>query len=166
VIAFGIDPGSLRTGWGAVRVEGNRLVSLGFDVIQTSGELPLADRVGEIFAALRLALDAHRPDTIYVESIFHHKSAKSALVLGHARGVALLAARLNGAPVGEVSPAEVKKSVTGSGRAEKSQVQEMVRVLLGLGQNAPRDAADALAIAIAGATRARSPISRLLGAPR
>jgi crossover junction endodeoxyribonuclease RuvC len=99
---------------------------------------------------------------VFLESLFHAKNAKSALVLGHARGVALLAARQSRAQIDEVSPAEVKKAVTGRGRAEKFQVQEMVRLILGLPAAQPADASDALAIAIAGSARARSPLSALV----
>ncbi len=92
---------------------------------------------------------------MFLESIFHHQSAKSALILGHARGVALLAASRCDRPVREISPAEVKKAVTGSGRSDKHQVQEMIRIQLGLRERAPSDASDALAIAIAGSIRSR-----------
>jgi crossover junction endodeoxyribonuclease RuvC len=155
VICFGIDPGSRRTGWGAVRMDGSRLSQVGCGVIAADLDGSMPDRLREIFDGLEAALAAHSPDVVFLESIFHHKSVRSALVLGQARGVALLAAGGAGRPVGEVSPAEVKKAVTGSGRAEKGQVQEMVRVLLGQERRAQADAADALAIAIAGATRAR-----------
>lgn len=155
MICLGIDPGSRRTGWGVVRAEGSQLSCLGFGVIAAELDGPLAERLVTIFEGLTEALESHRPETVFLESIFHHKSAKSALVLGQARGVALLAAARALREVGEVSPAEVKKAVTGSGRAEKEQVQEMVRILLGLRARAPADASDALAIAIAGATRSR-----------
>jgi crossover junction endodeoxyribonuclease RuvC len=155
VICFGIDPGSRRTGWGAVRMEGSRLIFLDCGVIAASLEEGLAARLADIYASLTAALREQAPDRVFLESIFHHKSAKSALILGQARGVALLAAAQTGRELGEVSPAEVKKAVTGSGRAEKEQVQEMVRILLGLPQRAQADASDALAIAIAGAARAR-----------
>ncbi len=158
MIAFGIDPGSIRTGFGVVRVHGSRIEHLGNGVIHAPESAPLSDRVDAIFQGLLGELDRHRPEQVFLESLFHHKNAKSALILGHARGVALLAVRLRALPLDELAPAEVKKSVTGNGRAEKFQVQEMVRMLLGLEKVAPTDASDALAIAIAGAYRARSPI--------
>jgi crossover junction endodeoxyribonuclease RuvC len=158
VIVFGIHPGSHRTGWGVVRLKGSALVCLGAGVIAAPADAPLAERVEPIFLVLGSLLRSHAPDHVYLESLFHHHNAKSALILGHARGVALLAARLAGCRVDEVSPAEVKKSVTGNGRADKEQVQEMVRVLLGLKDRAASDASDALAIAIAGSSRATSPI--------
>jgi len=161
VIAFGIDPGSHRTGWGVILAEGGRMSTMGCGVIHADSDAPLSDRVATIFAGLRAELERHHPDHVFLESMFHHKSARSALVLGHARGVALLAARLTAAPIDELSPAEVKKAVTGTGRAEKVQVQEMVRIILGLRERAEVDASDALAVAIAGAQRARSPILSL-----
>jgi crossover junction endodeoxyribonuclease RuvC len=158
VRVFGIDPGSHRTGWGAVELAGSTVLVHGFDVIRADGDAPLSTRLDTVHRGLERALDDVRPTQVFLESIFHHKSAKSALVLGHARGVALLAAARSGADVRELSPAEVKKSVTGNGRAEKEQVQEMVRIILGMATRAPADASDALALAIAGAYALRSPI--------
>jgi crossover junction endodeoxyribonuclease RuvC len=155
VIAFGIDPGSQRTGWGAIRVEGSSFRCIDSGVIRMDASLDLSARLDRIFRELGEALARCAPDRIFLEAIFHHKSAQSALVLGHARGVALLAAHARACPIGEITPAEVKKAVTGKGQAEKHQMQEMVRVLLGLDTRAPQDASDALAIAIAGATRVR-----------
>lgn len=124
-------------------------------VITPDARADLAVRLQEIFQGLNTRLEEATPDHVFLESVFHHKSARSALVLGHARGVAMLAASLRSCPVGEVSPAEVKKAVTGNGRAEKEQVQEMVRILLGLEACLPADASDAVAVAVAGATRAK-----------
>lgn len=160
--AFGIDPGSHRTGWGVITAEGGRMTPIAAGVIQAEESAPLAERVAVIFAGLQQQLGQHRPDHVFLESLFHHKSARSALVLGHARGVALLAARLADARIDELSPAEVKKAVTGNGRAEKAQVQEMVRIILGLRERAQVDASDALAVAIAGSQRAASPIAQLM----
>lgn len=155
MIAFGIDPGSHRTGWGVIRVEGSAFACIDAGVIRAPEDAPLEARLGAIFRALTEELERHVPDRIFLEAIFHHRSAKSALVLGHARGVALLAAGLRACPIGEITPAEIKKAVTGRGRADKVQIQEMVRILLGLDQSAPEDASDALAVAIAGASRVR-----------
>lgn len=161
MIAFGIDPGSHRTGWGVIRAEGGRMTFVAAGVIRAQEAAPLAERVASVFEGLRLALGTHRPDHVFLESVFHHKSVRSALVLGHARGVALLAAQLHSAVIDELSPAEVKKAVTGNGRAEKTQVQEMVRIILGLRERAQADASDALAVAIGGSQRAGSPIAQL-----
>lgn len=155
MITFGIDPGSQKTGYGVIRVEGSSYRCLDAKVIRVEDGAPLHERLKTIFERLTLALEEHKPDRIFLESIFHHRSAQSAIVLGQARGVALLAAGMRGSPVGEISPAEVKKAVTGRGNADKGQVQEMVRILLGLEKRAAQDASDALAIAIAGASRVR-----------
>lgn len=155
MLAFGIDPGSLKTGWGVLSIEGSRarMVDCGVIMAPSSRELPA--RLAIISEELGQLLERHRPDGAFLESIFHAKSARSALILGHARGVAMLACERAGLSVLEISPSEVKKAVSGSGRAEKSQVAEMIRVLLGLPQVAQEDASDALAVAFAGATRTR-----------
>jgi crossover junction endodeoxyribonuclease RuvC len=162
VIVAGVDPGSHRTGWGVVQIEGNLLTALGAGVIQPNSEAPLHERVEPIFRGLLEILKQHQPEVVFVESVFHARNARAALVLGHARGVALLAIRMADKSVRELAPAEVKKAVTGNGRAEKSQVQAMVKIILGLGERLPYDASDALAIAVAGAQRARSPLAALL----
>ena len=155
MISFGIDPGSHRTGWGVIKAEGSSFSCVDAGVLTADSKAPLSERLTQIFNGLTAALSQHEPDQVFLESVFHHKSAKSALVLGQARGVALLAAGLKSHSVREVAPAEVKKAVTGRGRADKLQVQEMVKILLGLPAPLPSDASDALAIAIAGATRTR-----------
>lgn len=123
-------------------------------VIAAGERRPLETRLERIFTEIQILLHQHKPDAVFMESIFHHKSARSALVLGHARGVALLACGLRELPLVEISPSEVKKAVTGRGRADKGQVQAMVKVLLGLSEVAQEDASDALAVAFAGAARA------------
>ncbi|MBI2377757.1 MAG: crossover junction endodeoxyribonuclease RuvC [Deltaproteobacteria bacterium] len=158
MLVFGIDPGSLRTGWGVVRVRGSTFEHVSSGVIKLDGDLPLAVRLEHIFTEITLRLKEHHPDRVFLESLFHHKNARSALVLGHARGAILLAAQLERQDVDEISPAEVKLAVTGNGRADKVQVEAMVRIILGRDVGAVKDESDALAIAIAGASRARSPI--------
>jgi crossover junction endodeoxyribonuclease RuvC len=146
---FGIDPGSIRTGYGCVETDGRRhhLIACGAIAAQVSDSFP--ERLARIHYELALLLKLHRPDAVAVENVFHAKNARSALKLGHARGVAILAAVQAGCEVVEYTPAEVKRAVVGYGRAEKHQVQQMIKLLLGL-QAAPKphDAADALAIAI------------------
>jgi crossover junction endodeoxyribonuclease RuvC len=149
VIVVGIDPGSQRTGWAVLRSEGSRLVSVEHATLRLPAG-SLAERLTALHASLVEGLGRHRPQRVVLESVFHHKNARSALVLGQARGVALLAAAQSGAELVELSPAEVKRSVTGNGRADKYQVQRMVQVLLGLPQPPATDAADALAMAVAG----------------
>jgi crossover junction endodeoxyribonuclease RuvC len=146
---FGIDPGSVRTGYGCVESDGTRhhLVTCG--AIASSARLSFPERLLKIHNELRALLADCRPDGVAVESLFHAVNARSALQLGHARGVALLTASQAGVPIAEYSPAEIKRAVVGYGRAEKPQVAQMIRLLLGLAAAPqPSDAADALAVAI------------------
>jgi crossover junction endodeoxyribonuclease RuvC len=146
---FGIDPGSERTGYGCIEVLGSRhhLVICGSISAPVHSTFP--EKLKHIHAALAALLDRHRPDCVAVENIFHARNVRSALKLGHARGVALLAASEAGLPVVEYAPAEIKRAVVGFGRAEKHQVQQMVKLLLRLeAPPSPHDAADALAVAI------------------
>jgi crossover junction endodeoxyribonuclease RuvC len=146
---FGIDPGSERTGYGCVETDGRRhhLVACGAITALSGDSFP--QRLARIHRELTALLASHRPDCVAVENLFHASNARSALKLGHARGVAILAAVEAGCEVIEYTPAEVKRAVVGYGRAEKQQVQQMVKLLLGLREApAPYDAADALAVAI------------------
>jgi crossover junction endodeoxyribonuclease RuvC len=145
----GIDPGSERTGYGCVESDGrrHRLVTCG--AITATVSDPFPTRLARIYRELARLLAKTRPDCVAVESVFHAVNARSALKLGHARGVALLAAVEAGCAIVEYTPAEVKRAVVGYGRAEKRQVQQMIKLLLGLAQPpSPYDAADALAVAI------------------
>ena len=158
---FGIDPGSLRTGYGCVETDGrrHRLVSCG--VVAVPPRAPFPDKLKTIHHGLASLLAEAAPDCVVIENLFHARNVRSALVLGHARGVAMLAAVLAGLPVVEYSPAEIKLAVTGHGRAEKPQLAQMVKMILGLDRvPSPHDAADALAVAICHA-HAQSPIARL-----
>lgn len=134
-------------GWGLVRQVGTKVELLGAGVFRPpKGELP--GRLSALHAQLCAVLDAHEVDAVAVESVFHAKHARSALVLGHARGVLLLAAAQRDLPIHEYAPAAVKKAVTGDGRARKDQVRKMVELLLGAGVEGPHDQSDALAVAI------------------
>ena len=146
---FGIDPGSERTGYGCVEHVSSRhhLVICGVVAAPASATFP--ERLKHIHSVLAALLAECRPDCVAVESIFHAKNVRSALKLGHARGVALLAASEAGLAVVEYAPAEIKRAVVGYGRAEKTQIQHMVKLLLGLDETPkPHDVADALAVAI------------------
>lgn len=146
---LGIDPGTATLGYGVVRggVTGAELVECG--VVRTRADEPLPIRLTVIFDALGELLDRHRPDAVAVEGLFHGKNARSALVLGHARGVVLLAAARAGHDVAEISPSEIKRAVTGTGAAAKPQVAAMVARLLRLAAPpTPADAADGVAIAL------------------
>lgn len=145
---LGIDPGSRVTGFGVVGMDGNRLVHLSHGAIANDRETSLAQRLATIYRGLEAVLEEYGPEEVSIENIFHARNAQSALKLGHARGVALLAAEMRGLPVVEYTPMQVKSAVVGYGRAEKCQVQEMVRRLLCLRQCAGTDASDALAVAI------------------
>ena len=156
---LGIDPGSRRTGFAVVEREGSRLRALAWGTIAL-GDGPMPERLRTLYEAMGALVAEHRPSTVAVEGIFHAKNAGSALKLGHARGVALLVASLNGLEVHEYAPAVVKRAVTSSGRAEKAQVQKMVCLLLGLLETPETDAADALAVAICHAQTARLPLPK------
>ena len=149
MIIFGIDPGSTRTGYGCVETDGrrHRLVACGALAAPAISAFP--DRLLFIHEGLVSLLANHRPDCVAIENIFHAKNARSALRLGEARGVALLAAASAGVPICEYTPAEIKRAVVGFGRAEKQQIGQMVKLLLGLDAiPSPHDAADAIAVAI------------------
>ena len=146
---FGIDPGSQRTGYGCVVSDGrrHRLMICGAIRATTGATFPM--RLAAIHRELTSLLRECQPDCVAIENLFHATNVRSALTLGHARGVAMLAAVQADVPVVEYTPAEVKRAVVGYGRAEKSQVQQMIKLLLGLDRvPSPHDAADALAVAI------------------
>ena len=146
---FGIDPGSDRTGYGCIDSSGSRHRLVDCGLLSPPARATFPEKLLVIHRGLRALLERHRPECVAVESIFYARNVRSALKLGHARGVALLAASEASIPVVEYSPAEIKRSVVGYGRAEKEQVQEMMRLLLGLERTpSPHDVADALAIAL------------------
>jgi crossover junction endodeoxyribonuclease RuvC len=149
VKVFGVDPGSQRTGYGCIDTDGRRHHLVASGVVVTSPKATFPEKLLTIYQGLARLLAEHRPDCVAVENVFHAINVRSALVLGHARGVALLAAVEGHYPLFEYTPAEIKLAVVGYGRAEKHQVGEMVRLLLGLTDvPQPHDAADALAVAI------------------
>jgi crossover junction endodeoxyribonuclease RuvC len=151
---LGIDCGVQRTGYGVIESDGRTHTLLGAGVILTSPAAPLETRLMRIADGLRAAIVQHAPAAAAVEEVFHAVNVKTALKLAHVRGVALLVAAEAGLEMGEYSPLEVKSSVVGYGRAEKSQVQLMVRSLLRLDQVIEsEDACDALAVAICHANR-------------
>lgn len=146
--ALGIDPGSHRTGYGVVERKNGRYLFIACGVINPPSEDPLPARLAYIHGKLTELLAEVKVAEIAVESIFYYKNAQSAFVLGQARGVALCAAAQAGARVFEYPPSRVKLAATGSGRASKEQVQQMIKALLALPAAPPPDAADALAVAI------------------
>ncbi len=146
---LGIDPGTLTSGYGIVAEEDHKLFHVASGGISPSAKQPFPKRLKKIYEELEKVIDKYRPHVIVVEDLFVSKNIKSALKLGHARGVAILAAMNAGLPVFEYAPLEVKQSVVGNGKADKKQVQLMVKTLLELPKVPhPADAADALAAAI------------------
>jgi len=149
VKTFGIDPGSERTGYGCIETEGSRHRMIACGTISSPASALFPDRLLAIHTRLAALILECRPDCVAIESLFFATNVRSALKLAHARGVAMLAAVEAGVPVFEYTPAEVKRAVVGYGRADKPQVQQMVKLLLGLPSvPSPHDAADALAVAI------------------
>ncbi len=146
---LGIDPGTVRTGYGVVSDQGESLKALDWGVIKTSSRQPLSQRLKTIYQELKKVIEAHQPEVVSVEDIFIAKNVKSALKLGHARGAAILAASNMGIRVEEYTALQIKQAIVGYGRAEKEQVSKMVCTLLGLSSTIEEsDAADALAAAI------------------
>ena len=149
MIVLGIDPGTAITGYGLIREENGQAVALAYGAITTSSDLPLPDRLKLIQRDLAAIIEQHRPDQSAVEQLFFNKNVRTALAVGHARGVVLLTLAQANLPIYEYTPLEVKLAVTGYGRADKAQVQQMVTLLLGLSKvPKPDDVADALAIAL------------------
>lgn len=149
MIILGIDPGSVITGYGVLKSEGNRfrVIDAGPLHLKKHGELP--NRLVYLAERVEVLIETHQPDVLSIEKVFHGVNFNSTLRLGYVRGVVLMLAARRGVAVAEYAATEVKKAVTGYGRAEKSQVQEMVRMLLGLPEiPKPNDVADALALAI------------------
>jgi len=144
VRVLGIDPG-----YGCVESDGRRHRMVICGTIQTSATGPFSDRLASIHGELAALIRDCAPDCVAIENLFHATNVRSALLLGHARGVAMLAAVQAGLSIAEYTPAEIKRAVVGYGRAEKPQVQRMIKLLLGM-ERAPasHDAADALAVAI------------------
>ena len=156
MIVLGIDPGTASLGYGVVERTGGRLREVDHGCLTTTPDRPLPARLLAIHACVAELIETHRPAMVAVERLFFSRNAQTALGVGHARGVVLLAAAQAGLPVREATPSEVKTAVSGNGVAEKGQVGRMVALILGLAAvPTPDDAADALAIAIWAANRER-----------
>lgn len=146
---LGIDPGIGRTGWGVIETQNSNLKTQEYGCIETASSLALPERLEIIYRELKKILEEYKPDAIAVEELFFNTNAKTALIVGHARGVVLLAAFQHKVPLAVYTPLQVKIAVTGYGRAEKGQVGQMVKTLLKLpGIPKPDDTSDALAIAL------------------
>ena len=158
---FGIDPGSTRTGYGCVETDGTRHRMVACGAIAAPAGSGFADKLQVIHETLTRVLRETSPDCVSIENLFHARNVRSALTLGHARGVAMLAAVQAGVPIVEYTPAEIKLAVVGYGRADKIQVQQMVKLLLGLAAlPKPFDASDALAAALCHSHSGTSALAR------
>ncbi|MEI6288445.1 MAG: crossover junction endodeoxyribonuclease RuvC [bacterium] len=151
-IILGIDPGIADTGWGLIEVEKNQLTHIAHGSVKTDKKWPLLKRLEKLSIDLSQIIKKYQPDRASVEELFFCNNAKTALVVGQARGVALLTLSQHNLPMQEFTPLQVKQAVTGYGRADKKQIQQMVKIILHLEKiPQPDDAADALAIAICAA---------------
>jgi crossover junction endodeoxyribonuclease RuvC len=167
MIVIGIDPGIANTGFGVVRAVGQRMVALDGGVIETSDDERIERRLGKLYESLGELISWHEPKAMALEDLFFGKNVASALSVGEARGVALLAAAGNAVPCFDYTPQAVKKAVCGSGSADKEQVQRMVASLLGLPEPpSPDHAADAFAVAICHAGTAAARQARQFGRAR
>lgn len=146
-LILGIDPGSRITGYGLVLYERGQAKHIDNGTVQATAD-NFPDRIGQIHAGLAAVIAEYRPDQVAIEEVFVNKNVSSALKLGQARGAAIVAATSVNLPVAEYTATNIKQAVVGSGRADKSQVQSMVKMLLGLPEIPLSDAADALAVAI------------------
>jgi crossover junction endodeoxyribonuclease RuvC len=151
VRVLGVDPGSHKTGWGIVDVTGGRIEHVDNGVLFLDSDRDLVIRLTDLCQRLKDVVVRYQPERAAVEDVFVQKGARSALILGQARGAALATLGLCGLPVRSIPTSQVKLHVAGRGRADKDQVAEMVRVQLGLKEVPFEDAADALAVAIAAA---------------
>ncbi|MBN1127662.1 MAG: crossover junction endodeoxyribonuclease RuvC [Chitinispirillaceae bacterium] len=149
MIILGIDPGTAVTGYGVIRADHNAVAWIDCGVITTSSGAPLPQRLLSIYDGIEACMDRYVPGRVAIEQAFYGKNVHTTLLLGHARGVLMLAAQKRGALISEYSPREIKKSITGNGNAEKTQVEYMVRMLLSVpGTFSRTDAFDALAVAL------------------
>jgi crossover junction endodeoxyribonuclease RuvC len=156
LIILGIDPGSIATGYGLIKSNYSKNIVIDYGVIRTESKKPLPEKLKQVFEGLSEIMAKKRPDELAIEETFYSKNAKSALVMGQARGVAILAAACAKIPIWEYSPKEVKCSIVGHGNASKLQVQYMIKNLLGLKElPQSQDAADALAVALCHAQKLR-----------
>ena len=158
---IGIDPGTRKMGYGIVESSGSRLIHIDNGAIFTSPGAALSDRLKKIYDGISEVIDHYKPDVLSIEDIFYSKNVKSAMKLAHARGVAMLAGANRDLDIFEYTPTAIKSAVVGFGRAEKTQIQQMVKILLKLPEVPQEDAADALAAAIchintAGTTRSQT----------
>ena len=166
MVILGIDPGIALVGWGVLDSDGGRTKVLDFGCIRTTSDMRTEDRLRSVFLQLDEIIKKYRPGAMAVEELFWNTNQKTGIIVAEARGVILLAARLNGVEIFEYTPLQVKQAVVGYGRAEKRQVIAMVTSLLGL-KEAPKpdDTADALAIALCQAQTGSSRLREFFNKP-
>ncbi len=145
---LGIDPGSRATGYGIIEVDKGRLNFVCCGVIRVTAKQSFPERLLEIHQGVSEVIEKHRPHRVAIEEVFMAKNPSSALKLGHARGVLVLAAIQRKLPLAEYTPRQIKQAVAGYGNADKAQIQHMVKAILALAKSPSHDAADALAVAI------------------
>ena len=157
LVILGLDPGIATVGFGVIRTERGRSTALGYGAITTPAKTPLSERLDSIYHDCGTLIETYEPDAVSIEELFFNTNLRTGIAVAHGRGVLLLACRQHGVPLYEYTPLQVKQSVVGYGRAEKKQVMDMVKRLLGL-ESVPRpdDAADALALALCHARAASS----------
>ncbi|MGI6161298.1 MAG: crossover junction endodeoxyribonuclease RuvC [Christensenellales bacterium] len=156
MIIIGIDPGLAIMGYGVIEYDGNRLKHIDHGCIYTESDTPMPTRLRQLYDGVFSLVKTYNPASVAVEELFFSKNVKTAIAVGHARGMALLAAEQNGCVLYEYTPKQVKQAVVGYGGADKTQVQQMIKVLLNLKEiPKPDDAADALAIAVCQAHTSR-----------
>ena len=149
MLILGIDPGIALCGYGIISGEGNSYHAISFGSLSTRSDEELPVRLQQIYNGICRQIEEFKPDAVAVEELFFSKNAKTAMIVGHARGVAVLAAVNNGLPVYEYTPLQIKQSLTGYGRADKNQIGQMVKVLLALKEvPKPDDTCDALAVSL------------------
>ncbi|WP_352419901.1 crossover junction endodeoxyribonuclease RuvC [Proteiniborus sp.] len=149
MVIFGIDPGIAIVGYGVLEYKGNKFRVIDYGSVQTTNGNNFPTRLKIVYDEISLLLDKHKPDALAIEELFFNKNVKTAITIGQARGAQILAAVNKGIEVYEYTPLQVKQGVVGYGRADKRQIQEMVKILLNLDKiPKPDDVADALAVAI------------------
>lgn len=156
MIILGIDPGTARCGLGIIEKKGNNLRAISYGLIESDKDRPHSERLEVVFLEVTRTIKKHKPDIVAVEKLFFSKNVKTAMSVGEARGVILLSAQLAGVQIREYSPMEVKMALTGYGMADKNQVMQMTKAILGMKESPkPDDVADALAIAVCCASNSK-----------
>lgn len=162
MVILGIDPGYAIVGYGVIKYEGGKMSVIDYGKITTEANIPLSKRLKLIYDSLTQLIETFKPDVVAVEELFFNSNVKTAIAVGHARGVIILAAANKNTKIAEYTPLQIKQAVVGYGRADKNQVQQMVKMFLKLKEvPKPDDTADALAVAICHANS--SALSNQLG---